>query len=182
MGGSRTHTIGSRQHDPSHPRRTPVSPPSHPRVCITPHSPPRVGHAHPALGSAGCGESAVTIRPRLRRIGPPPRRQVRLGARVAVLRSAMVRGNSARAALYASSRWRRERRAFLKNNPVCVTTACGQRAVIVDHRDGHQGDWASRFWDQRTWQPMCTTCHAVKSRAELHAWRQAGEGGVGKSQ
>jgi len=114
--------------------------------------------------------------PRLRRTGPPALRQVNLGARVARLPSPMERGNFARSELYASPRWRRERRAFLKAHPVCVTPGCGQRAVVVDH--GHQRhDWLVTFWDHATWQPMCSTCHAVKSRGELTAWRQAGEAG-----
>jgi hypothetical protein len=105
--------------------------------------------------------------------GNPAARRINLGARVARLPTEMEAGNARRAVLYASPRWRRERRAFLKLNPICVTAGCGQRAVVVDHRDGHQrDDWAARFWDQATWQPMCLTCHGKKSRAELTSWRQ----------
>jgi hypothetical protein len=88
-----------------------------------------------------------------------------------------------RARLYASPRWRCERRAFLKLHPICATAGCGRPAVVADHRDGHQRpDWLARFWDQTRWQPMCEGCHGAKSRAELTAWRQAGEArGEGKS-
>lgn len=107
-------------------------------------------------------------------------RRVNLAARVAVLPSPMERGNKLRAVLYASPRWRRERRAFLKAHPICITAGCGKRSTTVDHRDGHQrDDWLLRFWDKSTWQPMCGTCHAIKSRAELHAWQQAGEASRG---
>jgi hypothetical protein len=119
----------------------------------------------------------IKIAQPLRRIGPAAAiRQVSLGARVAALPSAMERGNTERAKLYATPRWRRERRAFLKAHPVCVTTGCGQRSQVVDHRDGHQAEgWLARFWNQTRWDALCLSCHGVKSRAELTAWRQAGE-------
>ena len=106
-----------------------------------------------------------------------PSRRIDLGARVARLRSAMERGNAERAKLYASTRWRKERRAFLKLNPHCVSPGCMERATVLDHRDGHQReDWAARFWDRRTWQPMCAYCHAKKSGAELGQWKDKGGG------
>lgn len=117
-----------------------------------------------------------------RRLAPGAgRRRVDLAARVPRLPSAMERGNAYRAELYASPRWRRERRAFLQLHPICVNAGkaerCTIRATVPDHRGGHQRpDWLDRFWDQSTWQPMCSTCHAAKSRAELQAWREAGEG------
>lgn len=89
--------------------------------------------------------------------------------------SEMRRTNDLRAALYRSPRWRRERRAFLRHNPVCVTAGCSKPAVVVDHRDGHQRqDWLASFWDQRLWQPMCSGCHGAKSGRELAAWRTTG--------
>lgn len=115
----------------------------------------------------------------------PVMRTLRLGARVPAtslaarvmrLPTQMEAGNRERAALYRSRRWRMARDAFLACNPICCTPGCGQRAVIVDHRDGHQReDWRARFWDQNTWQPMCTSCHSAKSARELRAWRDAGE-------
>ena len=107
-------------------------------------------------------------------------RRVDLSARVAPLPSPMERGNQQRAVLYAAPRWRASRRRFLTLHPVCITPGCGKPATVVDHRDGHQTEgWLARFWDESRWQPMCPTCHAVKSRAELASWRQTGEGGPG---
>jgi hypothetical protein len=88
-----------------------------------------------------------SARAKIRRLGEAPaRRVVHLGARVATIPSEMETGNAARAALYASPRWRKERRAFLRSRPVCITPGCGLRAIVVDHRDGHEGDWTARFW------------------------------------
>lgn len=115
----------------------------------------------------------MSTRHRVRRLetGAAATRRVDLGARVAMIPSELERGNAARADLYASPRWRSERRAFLKHNPVCVTPGCAQRAVVVDHRDGHQHeDWAAQFWNQALWQPLCLSCHGRKSRAELTSW------------
>src|ERR1043165_3459337 len=100
-------------------------------------------------------------------------RRLDLGAPVKVLPTDRERGNAARAAVYASPRWRRERKAFLRVYPICAAAGCGQRAVVVDHVDGHQRtDWCERFWDQTTWQPLCRECHNRKSARELNAWLQ----------
>ena len=100
-----------------------------------------------------------------------------LAARVLRLPTQMEQGNTERVVLYRSRRWRRERAAFLARNPVCCTPGCGQRSVVVDHRDGHQHEqWRERFWNQSTWQSMCSDCHAAKSARELAAWRAHGEG------
>jgi hypothetical protein len=119
----------------------------------------------------------------------PISQPMRLGARVAsanlaapVMRlpTQMEQGNRERATLYCSRRWRRERDAFLALHPVC---SCGQRAVLVDHVDGHQReDWRARFFDESTWQPMCGACHGRKSASELAAWRDAGDGIVQRRQ
>jgi hypothetical protein len=100
--------------------------------------------------------------------------QANVAAPVLRLPTAMEVGNRERAALYGSRRWRRERARFLAAYPFC---GCGQRAVIADHRDGHQReDWRERFWDMSTWQPLCEACHAAKSARERAAWHEAGEG------
>jgi hypothetical protein len=119
----------------------------------------------------------VTIRPHLRRIGPPARRQVRLGARVA------------RAAERAGAR------QYRAGETLCFTTmasraaripeaapglhharGCGHRVVVVDHPAGHQAEgWLARFWDRTRGDALCLSCHGIKSRAEFTAWRQAGE-------
>jgi 5-methylcytosine-specific restriction protein A len=101
----------------------------------------------------------------------------RLSARVARLPTQLELGHRERSLLYRSARWRRERTRFLRLYPVCCTPGCGRRAVVVDHRDGHQRmDWRERFWDRSTWQPLCRACHSAKSARELAAWRDAGEG------
>lgn len=114
--------------------------------------------------------------PRLRRLRPGASvRQLNLGARVPTIPPAQEAASAERAALYASPRWRAERRDFLAAHPACVTMGCGQRATVVDHGGGHQRpDWRPRFWDRSTWQPMCSTCHAAKSARELGAWRRTG--------
>jgi 5-methylcytosine-specific restriction protein A len=35
-------------------------------------------------------------------------------------------------------------------------------ATIVDHIIPHRGD-QSRFWDQDNWQPLCKSCHDIKT-------------------
>ncbi len=116
----------------------------------------------------------MTNRSQSPRLGPPMIRRLDLAAAVRRLPTELEAGNAARATLYASPKWRNERRAFLKLHPACITPGCGQRAVVIDHRDGHEGDWPARFWNQKTWQPMCLICHARKSRAELTSWRGRG--------
>src|SRR6478609_8317547 len=87
-------------------------------------------------------------------------RQLSLAAPVLAIPSDQAMGAEARANLYQSSRWRSERAAFLKNNPICATRNCGRKATIVDHRDGHQrSDWLALFWDRSRWQPVCAECH-----------------------
>jgi 5-methylcytosine-specific restriction protein A len=99
--------------------------------------------------------------------------RLELGAAVARLPSEQELASEVRAKLYASTRWRKESRAFLKQHPICATPGCRASASVVDHRDGHQQhDWLARFWDRTRWQAMCATCHAAKSGRELGAWRR----------
>ena len=93
--------------------------------------------------------------------------------------SEMEAGNNERARLYNSARWRKRRRAFLREHPLCKP--CEDRglviaATVVDHVDGHQhAGWRDRFWDEARWQPLCATCHAAKSAAELAGWQRTGQ-------
>jgi hypothetical protein len=110
-------------------------------------------------------------------------RGLSLAAPVARIPSDQERGHAERQALYQSERWRRERRAYLQAHPYCVdrTTGkvCGRPATVVDHRDGHQRpDWRERFWDQRTWQPLCRSHHNPKCGHELAAWKSGGNAAV----
>jgi len=65
---------------------------------------------------------------------------------------------------YNSSTWRKYRRAFLGEHPLCVE--CGKVAEVVDHikpvRLG--GD----FWQPLNHQPLCHRCHNSKSGKESH--------------
>jgi len=71
--------------------------------------------------------------------------------------------------LYDSVRWRRERRDYLFDNPLCVLCLEMGRevlAVVVDHKKPHRGD-EDLFWDHDNWQALCETCHdSAKQRKE----------------
>ncbi|WP_085981300.1 MULTISPECIES: HNH endonuclease signature motif containing protein [unclassified Paenibacillus] len=38
-------------------------------------------------------------------------------------------------------------------------------ATVVDHITPHKGDMGL-FWDQGNWQPLCATCHSIKTAKE----------------
>lgn len=66
------------------------------------------------------------------------------------------------------SRWRKARRAFLSENPLCKT--CEARdvvteATVVDHVVPHKGD-DTLFWDPKNWQSQCEPCHNTKTATE----------------
>lgn len=65
--------------------------------------------------------------------------------------------------LYASARWKRERRAFLREYPACAV--CGKPAVVVDHIQPHRGN-ELLFWDHFNWQPLCWKHHSAKTLEE----------------
>jgi len=66
--------------------------------------------------------------------------------------------------LYNSSRWRNEREAYLKENPICVS--CGETATVVDHIKAHRGD-EELFWDRSNYQSLCVDCHNKKTLQEM---------------
>ena len=75
------------------------------------------------------------------------------------------------ARLYNRRRWRRESRAYLTRNPLCVMcTAVGRTslATVVDHIVPHRGD-PELFWDEaNNWQGLCKTDHdAAKKELEM---------------
>jgi len=83
-------------------------------------------------------------------------------------------------AQYTHSRWRRKRRAFLKDNPLC--RFCEQQgqltlATIVDHVIPHRGD-ERLFWDETNWQPLCKACHDGAKRAMERDGRAARGGHI----
>lgn len=73
--------------------------------------------------------------------------------------------------MYRTSRWTRERRLYLDENPFCV--ACGATATIVDHITPHRGDEAL-FWDRTNWQSMCMSCHSAKTLRENNFFHRKG--------
>lgn len=65
-------------------------------------------------------------------------------------------------------RWRKERAAFLAQNPWCRLqgSGCLKLASLVDHIQPHRGD-EELFWRVENWQPLCSRCHSMhKQRAE----------------
>jgi len=69
-------------------------------------------------------------------------------------------------------KWRKSRRIFLQQHPLCVeclkegeTTA----ATVVDHIIPHKGD-KKLFWDRSNWQPLCKKHHDIKTAKEDGRW------------
>lgn len=72
---------------------------------------------------------------------------------------------------YHSARWKRASAAFKVAHPFCVNhdkgiPTCTLVTDVTDHRIPHEGD-AALFWDRANWQPMCASCHSVKTAAEV---------------
>ncbi len=55
-----------------------------------------------------------------------------------------------------TSKWQKERSAYLLAHPTCVR--CDAPAKVVDHITPHKGD-QKLFWRRSNWQPLCLTCH-----------------------
>lgn len=73
------------------------------------------------------------------------------------------------------SRWRAARRAFLREQPLCVrhmAQGIVESASVVDHITPHRGDYAL-FWDKTNWQSLCKRCHDHKTATE--------DGGLGRA-
>ena len=65
-------------------------------------------------------------------------------------------------------RWRQARAAFLAANPLCAMCEKDGRlkpATVVDHIVPHKGD-ELKFWSDRNWQPLCASCHSIKTASE----------------
>lgn len=70
--------------------------------------------------------------------------------------------------MYQDRGWRRARRRYLSDNPICVrceATGRIQPATIVDHIVPHNGDWDA-FWNVSNWQALCKPCHDRKTLTE----------------
>lgn len=78
--------------------------------------------------------------------------------------------------LYSTARWKRERKAYLRRHPLCLSCFKARRIVAasaVDHIRPHRGD-AHWFWLQSNWQSICASCHGSKTLTEVqgasHRW------------
>ncbi|MCY1559408.1 hypothetical protein D9M68_964470 [compost metagenome] len=65
-------------------------------------------------------------------------------------------------------RWQKARATFLERNPLC--RHCQAKGIVtvatdVDHIIPHRGN-QQLFWDTSNWQPLCHSCHSVKTQAE----------------
>ncbi|ETT46284.1 HNH endonuclease [Paenibacillus odorifer] len=65
-------------------------------------------------------------------------------------------------------KWKLARIRYLRHHPLCVH--CEERgediaATVVDHIIPHKGDMRL-FWDIKNWQPLCATCHGIKTAKE----------------
>ena len=71
--------------------------------------------------------------------------------------------------LYDSQKWRKARKRFLKQNPLCVYCQRSGRtsaATIVDHIVPHKNN-KKLFWNEKNWQALCKNCHdSVKAMEE----------------
>lgn len=68
-----------------------------------------------------------------------------------------------------NAEWRRARKAFLKEHPLCVGCMFKGRlapATVVDHIIPHRGD-KRLFWDEHNWQALCKNCHDQKTGHEM---------------
>lgn len=70
---------------------------------------------------------------------------------------------------YGHAPWKRARRAFLVEFPLCVRCEAKRRitpATEVDHIKPHKGD-RELFWDRTNWQSLCKECHSAKTMSEV---------------
>ena len=77
---------------------------------------------------------------------------------------------------YNNSRWRRLRKQFLLEHPLCEE--CKKQgavtaATVVDHIKPHQGD-ERLFWDESNWQALCKHHHDKKTAKEDGRWGKRG--------
>lgn len=84
----------------------------------------------------------------------------------ATRRADQLRGSSASRGY--DGRWRKARAGFLAKHPLCVH--CEQvgrvtEARHVDHIVPHKGDKVL-FWERANWQPLCASCHSIKTATE----------------
>lgn len=67
-----------------------------------------------------------------------------------------------------TSKWQKESRRYLRDNPLCVMCKANGRfveATVVDHIIPHR-DNQKLFWDKNNWQALCKPCHDKKTGTE----------------
>jgi len=70
------------------------------------------------------------------------------------------------------SRWRKARKRYLTENPLCMECERDGKltaANVVDHIEAHKGNM-TLFWDESNWQSLCKTCHDSKTAREDGRW------------
>lgn len=87
----------------------------------------------------------------------------------AITKAAKSHGHDDRRGSAASrgydSRWRKARRLFLQQHPLCVHCEAEgiiKPATVVDHIVPHRGDKAL-FWAVDNWQALCERHHNIKT-------------------
>jgi 5-methylcytosine-specific restriction protein A len=74
--------------------------------------------------------------------------------------------------LYNTSRWKKLRKQFLQEHPLCVECEAKdviKAATVVDHMEVHKGD-EDLFWDESNWQALCKQCHDRKTAKKDGRW------------
>jgi 5-methylcytosine-specific restriction enzyme A len=67
-----------------------------------------------------------------------------------------------------TARWRKRRRIFLAEHPLCEECRRAGKVVaasVVDHVVPHRGD-LTLFWDEANWQALCERHHNQKTATE----------------
>ena len=77
-------------------------------------------------------------------------------------------------------KWQQARNGYLGKHPLC--RHCQAKGLVtlatdVDHIDPHRGDM-QKFWDTSNWQPLCHSCHSIKTASEDGGFGNYGRGGV----
>jgi 5-methylcytosine-specific restriction enzyme A len=78
--------------------------------------------------------------------------------------------------LYNTSRWKKLRKQFLQEHPLCEECKAKgviKAATVVDHIEAHKGD-GELFWNQNNWQALCKSCHDRKTAKSDGRWGKKG--------
>lgn len=67
-----------------------------------------------------------------------------------------------------TAKWSKASKAYLAENPwcaECLKSGRRTRATETDHIIPHKGNLIL-FWDHSNWQPLCHSCHSIKTARE----------------